>query len=310
MIIIDNMKYACERCIRGHRASTCNHKDAKLIMIKPKGRPSTQCPHCKELRKLKNSHVACNCSQKHNPSAKYHDKYCACILTGKCDCCTKKTKRKTNIGTSSLSASPSIESSLSFDPNTATFMSSIDSPSSGAPIGSNSTLYTDSYENLPSPTAKLDVMSPDQMIDYITGVKEMPTPINEQDVFGSSTAQSAEEPTVIDGDKSKLDSSRTGPVFIPKSKNIPAGTNTHRACSNHREVENATDVVGGQLFDDFLSSSETQTLENYTKQQSGDDLLKSLGFDDALKEVSRDDEMKLEQQMFQHLNSNATKTFM
>ena len=53
MVLINGIKYACERCIRGHRVTTCNHTDQPLMMIKPKGRPSTTCAYCKELRKSK-----------------------------------------------------------------------------------------------------------------------------------------------------------------------------------------------------------------------------------------------------------------
>lgn len=96
MIVIDGVKYACERCIRGHRASTCNHRDGKLVMIKPKGRPSTQCVHCKEERKMKNSHVACNCSKLHDPSKVGHDAMCDCNITGQCGCCKDYKKKNTS----------------------------------------------------------------------------------------------------------------------------------------------------------------------------------------------------------------------
>lgn len=64
MVLIDGIKYACERCIRGHRVTTCNHSDQPLTMIKPKGRPSTQCQHCKDQRKFKNLHINCACKKK------------------------------------------------------------------------------------------------------------------------------------------------------------------------------------------------------------------------------------------------------
>ena len=34
----------------GHRSSKCNHYDRKLKLIQAKGRPSTQCDHCKAQR--------------------------------------------------------------------------------------------------------------------------------------------------------------------------------------------------------------------------------------------------------------------
>lgn len=65
MVLINGVKYACERCIRGHRVTTCNHTDQPLMMIKPKGRPSTTCNHCKELRKNKNANPSgvCTCGR-------------------------------------------------------------------------------------------------------------------------------------------------------------------------------------------------------------------------------------------------------
>ncbi|PVZ99353.1 hypothetical protein BB558_002472 [Smittium angustum] len=64
MIIIDNKKYACASCIRGHRTKSCNHTSRELIEIKKKGRPVSQCPHCRKLRKEKKIHVRCNFSKK------------------------------------------------------------------------------------------------------------------------------------------------------------------------------------------------------------------------------------------------------
>lgn len=89
MVLIKGVKYACERCIRGHRVTTCMHTDQPLMMIKPKGRPSTQCTHCKEVRKIKNSHVKCKCGSKGGP---YSSK-CPCHVTGDCSC-GSSTKKK------------------------------------------------------------------------------------------------------------------------------------------------------------------------------------------------------------------------
>ncbi|KAG2185161.1 hypothetical protein INT44_001951, partial [Umbelopsis vinacea] len=55
-------KFSCEKCIKGHRTSGCKHANSQLIEIKKKGRPSTQCEQCKELRKTKHMHVKCICS--------------------------------------------------------------------------------------------------------------------------------------------------------------------------------------------------------------------------------------------------------
>lgn len=92
MVLINGVKYACERCIRGHRVTTCTHTDQPLMMIKPKGRPSTQCDFCKEQRKIRNSHVHCKCSKKIN-SKTQHDPDCPCHIDGHCTCCQKKKKK-------------------------------------------------------------------------------------------------------------------------------------------------------------------------------------------------------------------------
>ncbi|RXW18688.1 hypothetical protein EST38_g7160 [Candolleomyces aberdarensis] len=60
-MIISDKKYACETCIKGHRSSSCKHFDRPLFEIKKKGRPVTQCEHCRELRKTKQVHVKCIC---------------------------------------------------------------------------------------------------------------------------------------------------------------------------------------------------------------------------------------------------------
>ncbi|KAF5381941.1 hypothetical protein D9757_007575 [Collybiopsis confluens] len=61
MVLINEKKYACETCIKGHRSSGCKHTDRPLYEIKKKGRPVTQCEHCRELRKTKQVHVKCIC---------------------------------------------------------------------------------------------------------------------------------------------------------------------------------------------------------------------------------------------------------
>ncbi|KAF9525307.1 hypothetical protein CPB83DRAFT_818878 [Crepidotus variabilis] len=63
-MIISAKKYACETCIKGHRSSSCRHTDRPLFEIKKKGRPVTQCEHCRELRKTKQVHVKCVCESR------------------------------------------------------------------------------------------------------------------------------------------------------------------------------------------------------------------------------------------------------
>ncbi|GLB40007.1 putative ace1 transcription factor [Lyophyllum shimeji] len=64
MVLLNGNKYACETCIKGHRSSTCRHTDRPLFEIKKKGRPITQCDHCRELRKTKQVHIKCMCEAK------------------------------------------------------------------------------------------------------------------------------------------------------------------------------------------------------------------------------------------------------
>ncbi|KAF8496625.1 hypothetical protein JB92DRAFT_2989408 [Gautieria morchelliformis] len=61
MIYANGLKYACEACIKGHRSSSCSHRQRPLFEIKKKGRPVSQCEHCRQLRKTKQVHVKCNC---------------------------------------------------------------------------------------------------------------------------------------------------------------------------------------------------------------------------------------------------------
>ncbi|KAJ7216311.1 hypothetical protein GGX14DRAFT_441107 [Mycena pura] len=68
-VLISSKKYACETCIKGHRSSACKHTDRPLFEIKKKGRPVTQCEHCRELRKTKQVHVKCICELKEQPSS-------------------------------------------------------------------------------------------------------------------------------------------------------------------------------------------------------------------------------------------------
>lgn len=55
---------ACEACIRGHRVSGCNHHDRKLLPIAKKGRPVSQCNHCRHMRKSRSAHVKCDCGER------------------------------------------------------------------------------------------------------------------------------------------------------------------------------------------------------------------------------------------------------
>lgn len=121
MVLINNVKYACERCIRGHRVTTCNHTDQPLMMIKPKGRPSTTCDHCKELRKNKNANPSgvCTCGRlekkrlaqkakeearaKAKEEKKNHD--CRCDKNEPCKChSSRRRSRKISMNDAQLSS--------------------------------------------------------------------------------------------------------------------------------------------------------------------------------------------------------------
>ncbi|KAI8096674.1 copper fist DNA binding domain-containing protein [Halteromyces radiatus] len=57
-------KFACLTCIKGHRSSGCQHADRELVEIRKKGRPVSQCAHCRNLRKTKQVHIKCLCHKK------------------------------------------------------------------------------------------------------------------------------------------------------------------------------------------------------------------------------------------------------
>ncbi|KAH8921001.1 copper-fist-domain-containing protein [Atractiella rhizophila] len=65
-MLVGEKKFACQSCIKGHRATTCKHSDRPLFEVKKKGRPPTQCQHCRDLRKTKSVHVRCDCEGKVN----------------------------------------------------------------------------------------------------------------------------------------------------------------------------------------------------------------------------------------------------
>jgi len=68
MVFVNNKKFACESCIKGHRSSSCHHTDRPLFEIKKKGRPVSQCEKCRELRQARRVHSKCNCPQDDAPS--------------------------------------------------------------------------------------------------------------------------------------------------------------------------------------------------------------------------------------------------
>ncbi|EPX74954.1 nutritional copper sensing transcription factor Cuf1 [Schizosaccharomyces octosporus yFS286] len=73
MIVVNNAKMACMKCIRGHRSSSCKHDDRELFPIRPRGRPISQCEKCRQARIKRHIHVKCTCSsntEKRQPQIK------------------------------------------------------------------------------------------------------------------------------------------------------------------------------------------------------------------------------------------------
>ncbi|WAQ89070.1 hypothetical protein PtA15_10A493 [Puccinia triticina] len=70
MVIIEGKKFACGACIKGHRSSSCSHTDRTLVEIGKKGRPPTQCAHCRELRKTSRVHSKCMCGDRPTQSTR------------------------------------------------------------------------------------------------------------------------------------------------------------------------------------------------------------------------------------------------
>ncbi|THX50883.1 hypothetical protein D6C97_02835 [Aureobasidium pullulans] len=66
----DGTKWACQSCLKGHRVSGCTHTDRELFFVPKKGRPITQCPHCRAERKKRSSHVKCDCGEKSHSKEK------------------------------------------------------------------------------------------------------------------------------------------------------------------------------------------------------------------------------------------------
>lgn len=95
-MLIDGEKWACEACVRGHRVSNCQHADRPLQHINKKGRPVSQCQHCRSMRKSRASHVKCDCGEKTHKCAHLqqtvegHKESCCCNHGGRCSCSHKK----------------------------------------------------------------------------------------------------------------------------------------------------------------------------------------------------------------------------
>ncbi|EGX94802.1 Copper fist DNA binding domain protein [Cordyceps militaris CM01] len=108
-MIIDGETYACESCVRGHRTRTCQHNDRPLQHIKAKGRPVSQCNHCRSERKNRSAHVKCQCGKRASEGGSGTKSSnivlargmgltahldCGCFSGGKCKCATKKSPKQ------------------------------------------------------------------------------------------------------------------------------------------------------------------------------------------------------------------------
>ena len=99
-MLIDNEKYACQACIRGHRVSSCNHSDRELIHVARKGRPISQCQHCRTQRGSRGQHTNCQCAgdKAHtkddcpHPDGTSNTNDCCCSHSAQCTCAIKKDK--------------------------------------------------------------------------------------------------------------------------------------------------------------------------------------------------------------------------
>lgn len=49
-------------CIKGHRVAQCQHTHRPLLPLQRKGRPVSQCNHCRGNRVKNKSHVKCTCA--------------------------------------------------------------------------------------------------------------------------------------------------------------------------------------------------------------------------------------------------------
>lgn len=83
-MIVAGAKHACATCIRGHRSSSCTHVDRPLFEIRKKGRPVSQCPHCRDLRKAKSCHTRCECGE--TPAEQSKSSKCKCHSGQACVC--------------------------------------------------------------------------------------------------------------------------------------------------------------------------------------------------------------------------------
>ncbi|KAG8758683.1 hypothetical protein FRC14_007600 [Serendipita sp. 396] len=132
MPIINGVKMACASCIRGHRSTTCQHLDRPMLEVRKKGRPLTQCDHCRDLRKVRQVHVRCMCKPDESEAPKRVNKgkekaapteqensNCDCDNTGVCNCAVPRTAvSKTGRRFSSKSKTGELVTPVTIQPHT------------------------------------------------------------------------------------------------------------------------------------------------------------------------------------------------
>ncbi|KAL6405305.1 copper fist DNA binding domain-containing protein [Ilyonectria robusta] len=94
-MIVSGSTFACEACVRGHRVSQCQHVDRPLQQIKKKGRPISQCQHCRSIRRSRSVHTKCACgtvarNTMLKQSVERDKERCHCNEGGRCICAYKK----------------------------------------------------------------------------------------------------------------------------------------------------------------------------------------------------------------------------
>ncbi|CAI6093046.1 unnamed protein product [Clonostachys chloroleuca] len=110
-MIINGEKFACDICIRGHRVAQCKHTDRPLRQISSKGRPVSQCDHCRDLRKTSSVHTRCKCaSEALNPATGLAR--CRCFTGEGCTCAHSKKQPALKDANSMGYGSPMTESGI------------------------------------------------------------------------------------------------------------------------------------------------------------------------------------------------------
>ncbi|KAH7006812.1 hypothetical protein EDB80DRAFT_613215 [Ilyonectria destructans] len=113
-MISNGERFACESCIRGHRVAQCQHigeylvcltyavtanartsqSDRPLQRVQKKGRPVSQCGHCRSLRTSRSVHTKCKCGSTSRTAMlkQFGRDHCRCCEGETCICAHKSTQ--------------------------------------------------------------------------------------------------------------------------------------------------------------------------------------------------------------------------